>query len=195
MAAARNAGDVDLLGPVLVEYWTQARRFTDGERFLGDEIAKRPGDTRLRLFLAELLRAAGDVPGTEREYRDVLAEDPSSQDALEAARESLAAAPHQPGNQANSLRASKALEAAGDADGFVQQLKAAELSGPVNATFELTLALKLYQLRRMDEMLGHLALAGTLSAGEGNPAVTDSIVRLIARMRAEAEAARQSPGQ
>jgi tetratricopeptide (TPR) repeat protein len=209
MAAARNAGDVDLLGPVLVEYWTQARRFTDGERFLGDEIAKRPGDTRLRLFLAELLRAAGDVPGTEREYRDVLAEDPSSQDALEglvgileeagrhdeAARESLAAAPHQPGNQANSLRASKALEAAGDADGFVQQLKAAELSGPVNATFELTLALKLYQLRRMDEMMGHLALARTLSTSEGDPAVTDSIVRLIARMQVETEAARQSAGQ
>jgi len=209
MEAARTGADLDVLGPVLIDYWTRSRRFADGERYLGDAMARRPGDTRLRLFLADLMRASGDNTGAEREFRAVLAADPTSQDALEglvalleetgrhdeAARESLAAAVHQPGNQANSLRASRACEAAGDANGFVQQLEAAELSGPVNATFELTLALKLYQLRRMDEMLGHLALAGTLSAGEGNPAVTDSIVRLIARMRAEAEAARQSPGQ
>jgi tetratricopeptide (TPR) repeat protein len=209
MAAARTGADLDLIGPVLVEYWTRSRRFADGESFLDGAIARRPGDTRPRLFLAGLVRASGNNAGAEREYRTALAADPSSQDALEglvavledegrhdeAARESLAAADHQPGNQANSLRASKACEAAGDVNGFVRQLEAAELSGPVNATFELTLALKLYQLGRMDEMLSHLALARTLSAGEGDPAVTDSIVRLIARMRAQAEAARQSPGQ
>jgi predicted Zn-dependent protease len=209
MDAARTGADLDLLGPVLVEYWTRSGRVAEGERFLGEAMARRPGDTRLRLLLAGLMRAAGDASGAEREFRGVLAADPSSQDALEglvgvleeagrhdeAARESLAAAAHQPGNQANSLRASKACEAAGDADGFVRQLEAAELSGPVNATFELTLALKLYQLRHMDEMLGHLALARTLSTREGDPAVTESIARLVTRMRAEAEAARHSPRQ
>ena len=58
-------------------------------------------------------------------------------------------------------------------------------SGPVNATFELTIALKLYQLRRMDEMMLHLAEARMLSADEGNPEVTESIASLIERMRAE----------
>jgi hypothetical protein len=61
----------------------------------------------------------------------------------------------------------------------------------VNATFELTLALKLYQLKRMDAMMEHLGEARRLSAFEGNPAVTDSITGLIARMRAEWERAQE----
>ena len=59
----------------------------------------------------------------------------------------------------------------------MRNLVAAERSGPVDATFELTLALKLYQLRRPDEMMEHLAEARSLSTYEGNPAVTDSIDR------------------
>jgi hypothetical protein len=45
--------------------------------------------------------------------------------------------------------------------------------------------LKLYQLRRMDEMMPHLAEARNLSKDEGAPGVTDSIEGLIERMRAE----------
>jgi hypothetical protein len=55
----------------------------------------------------------------------------------------------------------------------------------VNATFELTLALKLYRLKRTGEMMTRLAEARNLSRFEGNPAVTESIGRLIARMQLE----------
>lgn len=197
--AARTGADVDLLAPVLVDLWTKTKRFSEGEKFIDDAITRRPDDPRLRLFRASLLRASGDGAGAEREFRAVLALDPSSAEALEglvgilegagrheeALKESLAAAGNQPGNQANCLRASRALDQAGDADGSLRQLEAAERGDPVNATFELTLALKLYELRRMDGVLEHLALARTLSLGEGDPAVTDSIVTLIARMRLE----------
>ena len=98
---------------------------------------------------------------------------------------SVAAAPAQPRNQANSLRAAQACEAAGDRAGELENLLAAERSGPVTATFELTLALKLYKLGRSYAMLEHLAEARNLSAFEGNPAVTASIDALIARMRGE----------
>ncbi len=55
----------------------------------------------------------------------------------------------------------------------------------MNATFELTLALKLYRLKRKGEVMSHLAEARSLSMHEGNPEVTESIERLISRMRAE----------
>jgi tetratricopeptide (TPR) repeat protein len=205
--AAKTGADLDLLAPVLVELWTKTKRFAGGEKFIDDAIALRPGDPRLRLFRADLVRASGDRAGAEREFRVALSADPSGAEALEglvgileeegrpeeALKESLAASANQPGNQANCLRASKALDEAGDTEGSLRQLEAAERSDPVNATFELTLALKLYQARRMDEMLEHLALARTLSYGEGDPAVTDSIVKLIARMRLEA-AGQKNPG-
>jgi tetratricopeptide (TPR) repeat protein len=197
--AARSGADLDMLAPVLADLWTRAGRFEEGLRFLDTKVAGRPGDRRLRIIHAGLLRLSGDAAGAEREFRAILSEDPSSEDALEAIvsllsgsgrtsdaeAESLAAAGFQPGNQANSLRAAKVCEARGDLGGSVRNLLAAELSGPVNATFELTLALQLYQLRRMDEVMGHLAQARELSTYEGDPAVTESIDRLIGRMRAE----------
>ncbi len=64
-------------------------------------------------------------------------------------------------------------------------LEAAERSGAVNATFELTLALKLYRAKRMGEMMTHLAEARSLSRFEGNPVVTGRIERLIAQVRRE----------
>jgi len=98
---------------------------------------------------------------------------------------SLAAADRQPMNQANNLRAARAREDAGDEKGAVRYLEAAEHSGPVNATFELTLALKLFRQGRHGEMMARLAEARILSASEGNPAVTESIGRLIERLRQE----------
>jgi tetratricopeptide (TPR) repeat protein len=199
--AAGSGADLDMLSPVLVAFWTRTRRFDEGGKFLEAAIARRPGDRRLPVVRAGLLDAAGDSSGAERECRAILAADPSNSDALEglvaillktgrqdaAAQESLAEAGFQPRNQDNSLRAAKASEAKGDAEGSVRYLEAAEKSGPVNATFELTLALKLYQLRRMDDMMAHLAEARRLSSHEGNPSVTGSIDTLIARMRLEME--------
>ncbi len=138
--------------------------------------------------------------GRSGEFRAILAEDPSNEEALEAEVDllaqlgrgseaeqlGLACAPRQPGNQANDLRAAKICEARGDEAGAVGYLEAAERSGPATATFELTLALKLYKLGRGGGMMIHLAEARVLSTGEGDPAVTASIDQLIARLRPEA---------
>jgi tetratricopeptide (TPR) repeat protein len=199
--ASESAADVDNLAPVLADFWTRTKRYDEGKRFLGVAIERAPRDRRLRVVRAGLLRAAGDAAGAEHEFRAILTEDPANDDALEglvallkasgrdedAAKESLAASGLQVRNQENSLRAVKASDAAGDGEGSVRNLEVAELSGPVNATFELSLALKLYQQRRFEQMMSHLAEARNLSVGEGNPAVTDSIDKLIGRMRRESE--------
>ena len=174
-------------------------RFSEGDRYLTEAIARRPADTRLRIVRAGLLRAAGDLAGADREFRAVLAADPTSEDALEAivslsveaghpeevGQESLEAADAQPRNQANNLRAVRACEARGDAAGSIRFMLAAERSGPVTSTFELTLALKFYQQRRRNELMLHLAEAFALSKNEMNQAVTVSIRQLIDRMRRE----------
>jgi Flp pilus assembly protein TadD len=206
--AAASGADIDLLAPVLADLWTRTRHFDEGKRFLRAAILKRPADRRLRIVEAALLKAAGDATGAERAYRAILSGDPSSEDALEglvsillesgrkedAASESVAAAGAQPRNQENSLRAVKECDAKGDVEGAVRNLEAAELSGPVNATFELTLALDLYKMRRTGEMMAHLAEARRLSIGEGNRSVTDSIDALIARMRREMETIDRAKG-
>ena len=203
--ASSSGADLDLLCPVLRDFWIRSARLGEGVAFLGKALSLRPRDTRLRIVRGELFRASGDTAAAEREFRGVLAMDPSSEDALEAlvgilndagkgedaARQSADSAPSQPRNQQNHLRAAKYFESRGDRDGLVGCLLAAERSGPVNATFELTLALKLYQLKRMDAMMEHLGEARRLSAFEGNPEVTDSITGLIARMRAEWERAQE----
>jgi tetratricopeptide (TPR) repeat protein len=197
MRTAGSGADLDMLAPVFSDYWTRTKNYSEGIRYLGDAIGRRPGDARLRIVLGGLLGASGDGAGAMREFRAVLAAQPSSEEALEAivalfnkagrsdeaARESLSAS--QPRNQANSLRAVEACEARGDEDGAVRNLIVAERSGPVTATFELTLALKLYKLKRDYEMLEHLGEAHRLSEVEGKPAVTDSIAKLIERMRLE----------
>ncbi len=203
LVPAASGADLDLLLPILQEFWGRSKRLRDGIGFVDKALARRPRDLRLRVVRARLLDASGDRVAAEQALRQVLDEDPSSEDALEglvsllgetgrtaeAARASAAASPFQSRNQANSLRVARECEARGDMDGLVRNLQAAELSGPVTATFELTLALKLYQLRRLDEMMIHLALARRLSAHEGNAAVTDSIEGLVGRMRIEWEEA------
>jgi tetratricopeptide (TPR) repeat protein len=188
-----------MLAPVLSDYWTRTKQFSDGLTFMGDEIAKRPGDIRLRIVRAGLLSGSGDDAGALAAFKGILADDPSNEDALEAAvailmKEghaddaaalSLSGAPSQPRNQTNSLRAVRACEAKNDAEGAIANLQAAELSGPVTSTFELTLALKLYKLGRNYEMMEHLAQAQRLSSLDGDPIVTGSIGTLIDRMRSE----------
>ena len=196
-----SGADWEVAAPVLADFWTRTKRFDEGRHFFDHAVAARPGDWRLRVVRAGLWRAAGDIAGAEREYRSILTEDPANEDALEAlvgllmdasrpedaAKVTLAAADHQPGNETNDLRAAKIFEARGDEAASIRLLEAAEQSGPVNATIELTLALKLYRLKRWPEMMIRLAEARRLSTYEGNPAVTKSIDRLIGRMLAEAK--------
>jgi tetratricopeptide (TPR) repeat protein len=200
---ASSGADLDLMLPVLDQFWSRTKRLQEGIAFVDRMLAGRPNDLRLRVIRAGLLAASGDRVAAEQGYRSVLAGDPSSEDAQEglvallqeqgradeAAGASASAAPFQPRNQGNSLRAAKYCEARGDMEGLVRNLSAAEQSGPVNATFELTLALKFYQLRRLDDMMEHLAVARRLSTNEGDAAVTDSIDSLIGRMRIEWELA------
>ena len=199
LPSVERGADWDLAGPVLADFWTRTKRFDEGRRFFDRATSQMPGDRRLRLLRANLWRATGDVAGAEREYRAILAEDPANEDALEAlvgllvdsgksdeaTKVSLAAADHQPENEANDLRAAKICETREEDANTIRFLQAAEQSGPVNATIELTLALKFYRLKRRPEMMTRLAEARTLSTYEGNPATTASIDQLIARMRSE----------
>jgi len=200
MEAAGSGADLDLLAPVLANYWTWTKRFDEGEQFLDRAIASHPGDRTLRLYRGGLMRSSGDIGGAEREFRAILSEDPSNEDALEAlvgllvqlgrndAAEnvSLAEGDFQPRNEANNLRAAKICEARGEEIRSAHYLEAAERSGAVNATFELTLALKLYRAKRMGDMMTHLAEARSLSKHEGNASVTASIERLVTQIRREA---------
>jgi tetratricopeptide (TPR) repeat protein len=195
--AARSGADLDVLVPALLASWTSTRRFAEGERFLASESARHPKDRRLDLARAALLEAGGDTSAAESAFASALAKDPRSEEALEGlvavlskegrdaevGRVSLEAADRQAGNQANDLRAAKLCEAQGDDGRAVRYFEAAERSGPATATFELTLALKLFKLGRTADMMLHLAQAKALSLGEGDPAVTDSIDKLVARMR------------
>jgi len=199
MNAVGSGADLDMLAPVLSDFWTRTKQYSEGLKFMDGEIAKRPGDIRMRIVRAGLLSGSGDDAGALAAFKGVLADDPSNEDALEAAVAiitkqghaddaaalSLSTAPSQPRNQANSLRAAKACEAKSDAEGEVANLETAELSGPVTSTFELTVALKLYKLGRNYEMMEHLAQAQRLSPFDGDPEVTASIGKLVERMRAE----------
>ncbi|HEY5078885.1 MAG TPA: tetratricopeptide repeat protein, partial [Opitutaceae bacterium] len=207
MPAAGAGADLDLIAPVLSEFWTRTKRLEEGERFYQGALARNPQDRRIRLARAGLMRAVGDTEGAEAEFRALLKEDPMNQDALEALigllrdegrgaeadAESVNFAVIQWENQANNLRAAKIWEGRGDEGKSADFLEAAARSGPVNATFELTVALKLYKLGRMDEMMPCLAEARNLSMHEGNPEVTESIGRLIERMRAEILARKPRP--
>ncbi len=200
LAQASGPGaDLDLLAPLLENFWARSKRFDEGRRFLDAAIARDPEDRRLQLVRGELSQAAGDAARAEREFRAVLAADPANEDALEstvsilvqsgrqaeAEKLSLAAARRQPRNEANNLRAARICEANDDENRSIQFLEAAEGSGPVNATIELTIALKLYQLRRLSESMAHLAEARQLSEIEGTPSVTEGIRGIIAKVRAD----------
>ena len=205
LSAARSGADLDLLAPVYADFYSRTKRFDEGFRFLDQALAKRPGDRRLLIVRASLLRVKGDLPAAEAGFGAVLRLDPSNEEALEGLiqvfgaegkneevdRQSLASGDFQMRNQANDLRAAKVVEAKGDAEAAIRYLAAAERSGPANATFELSLALKYYQQHRMDEMLLHVAEARLLSLGEGRPSVTASIDALILRMKAEIAASRR----
>lgn len=203
MAAARSTTDAGDLGLLLVEVWTDAHRAKQGKVFFDELIARLPHDVRLRVGRAAMFHATGDQAGAERELRTALAIDPSSADVLEnlitlleethrtqeVGEESLRWADQQPQNQENNLRAVKAAEAKHDETAAIRFMKAAERSGPVNATFELNLALKVYQHGETAAALEYLAEARKLSAIESNAALTKSIDGLIAKVGGQVAAA------
>lgn len=189
--------DLALMAPAFADFFVRTKRFDEGRRYLDSEVSQRPADRSLRLIRGDLLHMSGDDVAAEREYRAVLADDPADPSALEkhlyllgragqseaAEQECLLAERHQPGNQANDLRAAKIYDLRHDDEQSVGCLLAAERSGPVNSGVEFSLARKLLRLDRPDEALAHFAEARRLSLLEGDPAVTDAIGRAIGQIR------------
>jgi tetratricopeptide (TPR) repeat protein len=187
------------MAPAFADLFTRMKRFDDGRRYFDEAISRRSADVSLRLIRGRLARLAGDNGAAEQEFREILAGDPANHNALEALvtllneagrtadaeKATLAAADHQPGNQANNLRAAIASEAHGDDAQAIRFLIAAERSGPVTSAVELRLARKLFGLRKLDDALTHLAEARRLSLYEGDPSVTDSIGQVIEHIRSE----------
>jgi tetratricopeptide (TPR) repeat protein len=199
MAAARSTTNAGDLGTLLVEVWADAHRAKEGKVFFDELIARSPQDVRLRIGRAAMLRAVGDRAGAEQELRTALVIDPTNADVLEnlialleedhrtqdVGEESLRRGEQQPENQENNFRAVKAAEAKHDEAAAIRFMKAAERSGPVNSTFELNLALKVYQHGETTAALEYLAEARKLSAVESNAVLTKSIDGLIAKLGAQ----------
>jgi predicted Zn-dependent protease len=152
-----------------------------------------PNDKTLRLLRARLHRISGDGASAEREYREVLASDPTDQAALEslvsllgesgragaADEASLSALDRQPTNLANNLRMAIVYDTHHDDARSAACLLAAERSGPVTSAVEFHLAQQLFRLQRIDETLSHLAEARRISLYEGDLSATASITHSI----------------
>ena len=191
--------DLAAMAPAFADLFARTSRFEEGRRYLDSEISRRPADMSLRRVRGRLARLGGDSAAAEREFRAILADDPADQAALEelvrllggsgrsaaAAEASLAALDRQPGNLANNLRSAIIYDGRGDDAQTVRCLLAAVRSGAVTAGVELKLARKLFDLRRPDEGLTHLAEARRISLYEGDPAATDSIAQAIEHVMAQ----------
>jgi predicted Zn-dependent protease len=199
-AARAVLRDQVTMAPAFVDLFIRTKRLDEGRRHLADLLARVPGEATLLLQRGRLERLAGEPAAAEQTYRDLLAARPADTRALEAlvgllteagrttavAEATFAAADHQPGNQANNLRAALLSDQRGAAADELRFLLAAERSGPVNSALELRLARKLAAAGRPQEALQHLAEARRLSLYEGDPAMTESITQLIAQLRAPA---------
>ena len=198
-AATCPPRDLALMAPAFADFFIRTKRLAEGRRHLDGVIALRPADASPRLLRGRLTRLAGDPAAAEKEFRTILADKPGNQNALEALvsllmetgrpadaeQASLAAADHQPGNQANNLRAAILSEAHGDGAQAIRFLLAAERSGPVTPAIELRLARKLFGLGKAEESLLHLAEAKRLAGQEGDAATTEGINQIIADLRAQ----------
>jgi len=191
--------DLVLLAPAFADLFTRTKRFAAGRRYFDGLVARQPADRSLRLLRGRLTHLAGDAAGAEGEFRSILKDDPSDQNATEAlvallgetgrsgAAEAVAraAAEHQPRNQANNLRVAILCDQQHDDSGTIRFLRAAEKSGPVNSGLELHLARKLFAQREAAEALVHLAEARRVSRIEGNPADTRAIDDIIAKVQSQ----------
>ncbi len=187
------------MAPAFADLFQRTKRYEEGRRYLDQEISQSPADPSLRLLRGRLARLGGDSTGAELEFRAVLAADPASQQALEelvgllgsqghaagVEKATMAGVDSQPRNQANNLRAAILSDSHHDDAQSVRFLIAAEESGPVTSGVELSLARKLFNLRRPDEALSHLAKARLVSLYEGDPGATKSIERAIENIFAQ----------
>ncbi|HEY5226998.1 MAG TPA: tetratricopeptide repeat protein, partial [Opitutaceae bacterium] len=192
-AALCNPRDLAAMAPAFADFYTRTRRLQDGIRYLDIELLGAPSDKGLRLLRARLYRLSGDSASAEREYRAVLAMDPSDQPALEslvgllgesgriddAQEASLSSLDRQPANLANNLRSAIIYDTRHDDARSSACLLAAEKSGPVTSAVEFRLAQQLFRLQRFDETLSHLALARRVSVYEGDSSATSSLTRSI----------------
>ncbi len=199
-AARATLRDQVTMAPAFVDLFIRTKRLDEGRSHVAALLDRRPHEATLRLQRGRLERLAGDTAAAEQTYRALLADRPGDDRACEAlvglltgsgrdaevAETTLAAAEHQPGNQANNLRAALLSEQRGDEAAEIRYLLAAERSGPVNSALELRLARKLAMHGRPREALLHLAEARRISLHEGDPAMTESITQLIAQLRAPA---------
>jgi len=185
--------------PAYADFYARTKRFEDGRRFLDREIAADPADLGLRLTRGRLARLGGDTVTAEAEYRGVLGADPSSAPALEAlvsllegegrseAAEQavLEAAPGQPRNHANNLRAAILCDRKHDLAQSLHYLLAAERSGAVTAAIEIRMARTLFAAGHAAEALRHLGEARGLAQDEGDAATVATILQAIAQVRAQ----------
>jgi predicted Zn-dependent protease len=176
------------------------KKFEEGRRQLDAAIGRQPANQAYRVMRGNLARIAGDNAAAEKEFREVLRQDPGNEAALEALISLLASlgqtkaaeqaglefAEPQARNQVNNLRAAQLSEARGDEVAAVRFLQAAEASGPVGTPVEVSIARKLHRLGRDGESLLHLAKARRLSLLEGDPEITATIDETVARLRGAA---------
>jgi len=191
--------DRSLMAPAFADLFTRTGQISEGRKFLDAEILKEPSFENLRMVRAQFWRFTGNNSSAENEYRSILAEDPSSRNALEAFvnllgatgqtdaadQETLASVALQPRNFANNLRAASLYGRRKDDAHEVQYLLAAESSGPMTSATEQRLAQRLLSLGRPDEALTHLALARRVSLYEGNPLQTVQISTVIERLESQ----------
>lgn len=196
-AAFTSGTDWNVAAPAMGDFYARSGHVSEGRAWFQRALRARSADRRLRLSYAEFFQASGAHAEAEKVARDVWQLEPNNADAIEILAGLLAANGHPndrdqltdevakrvPDDYANDLREVTLCEKRGDEAGAVRAMLAAEAAGPSNATFELTLALKLFKANRLDEALQRLAVAARLSRYEGNPQVTESIVRLIAKLQ------------
>jgi tetratricopeptide (TPR) repeat protein len=192
-----NPKDRAAMAPAFAEIFMRTRRLEEGRRYLDDEVSRRPADRSLLFTRGRFARYAGDVAAAERDFREILAEDPEDQSALDeleglldkhgqstkAQEECLAATVYQPRNLANNLRAALIYDSQHNDEKMVGSLLAAERSGHVTSLVEFKLAQKLFDLGRLDEALVHLAEARRISLYEGAPSLTQELSLAIERLR------------
>lgn len=201
-AAAARAPERDraLMAPAFADLFTRTGRFEEGYAYFAREIAADPANASLEVNLARLAKFGSDTPRAEAAYKAALAVDPANQPALEglvrlyeagAQRDkveqtTLQAAPLQPRNLSNNLRAAILSDSKGDTENAIRYLEAAESSGPIGAAVELRLARTLYSLGKTDQALAHLSEAWRISIYEGDPTATQKIRQMIDTVRSRA---------
>ncbi len=182
--------------PAFADFFARTQRFGEGMRFLDAEIRGHPTETSLLLIRGRLAKLSGDYPAAERDYRALLQADPSSEPALEALfgvlniqgktkdaeNASVEAAPHQPRNHVNDLRAAVILDRRGDPDGSTRWLLAAEHSGEVTSAVEHRIAEHLLEKGQRQEALIHLGEARVLALVEGEDSTAQALTQAIDRL-------------